>query len=354
MNKTQSTLSQWFDPLFFKTGAFLTSPDGETITFGKGGRVTTVKTIGASNEPVFYLKDFYQDIFLAYSPDTYLECTRDEIQEFLQTLPDRPLTAKPLHNDEDIYVKDFEKLKKSLDAHLKKVVLITRETYDGFRGEATVQRLFKKAFEFGTGIPYGFWDETNGVIGSTPELLYNIDFDQLQTYALAGTAKTGEEQKLLSSVKDRHEHDLVVLDIKEKLETYCEDIQISETTIHPFKNLIHLKTNIEASIDEDVDLTKLTTLLSPTAALGGYPKNLSLAFLKDSLYSKKYPKRFFGSCFGLISEEVKQFVVSIRNVQWDQKHLFIESGGGIVSDSELTKELEEIQLKRLAITKHYL
>lgn len=349
-----SKLSVWFDRDFFATGAFLTSIDGEIVTFGKGGSVSYLSEFKHTTKPIFYLKDFFSHSYLAYSPATILECTREEVDEYVEELKVSKESYKSLENDDATYEKDFDELKKEFGKHLDKVVLISRETYGTFKGEETVKSLFKKAFELGTGIPYGLWYKDYGVIGSTPEHLYEVDFDELKTIALAGTAKVGAEKELLKSAKDLHEHNLVIKDIKEKLTQFVHDLKIHETTIHPFKNIVHLRTEIEALVDDSLDFTELTNALSPTAALGGYPKLTSLNFLKHSHYSKKYPERYFGSCFGLISEDIKQFVVSIRNVQWKNEKLFIESGGGVVAESDFKKELEEIHLKRETIRKHYL
>lgn len=354
MGESQSALLKWLDSDFWKEGAFLTSEDGETITFGKGGKFSRVGAFVKTSKPVFYLKDFYTNSYLAYEPAGVLECTRHEIDEFLQTLKDLQKKFSPIENDDDLYEKDFSLLKSSFGKDLEKVVLISRESYEAFEGESTIKTLLKKAFTFGTGLPYGLWNKEYGVIGSTPELLYNIDMDYLSTFALAGTAKAGEEAQLLSSKKDRHEHNLVIQDIKEKLEDFATDVEVGETHIHPYKNLVHLKTNIEATVEEDVNLLKLTNTFSPTAALGGYPKENSLKFLQGTNYSRKYPTRFFGSAFGLVSEDVKEFVVSIRNVQWQGSHLFIECGGGIVAESDYKKELEEVHLKRETIRRYYL
>ncbi len=349
-----SNLHEWFDQTFFSTGAFLSSVDGEIVTLGKGGTVSYVSEFKHTHKPVFYLKDFFSHSYLTYVPATIMECTRDELIEALSELKSSKQAYKLSGNDDDTYEKDFIELKKLFGKYLEKVVLISRESYEGFKGEETVKALFKKAFELGTGIPYGFWHKDYGMIGSTPEHLYEVDFDELKTIALAGTAKAGSEKELLHSKKDRHEHNLVIQDIKEKLTPYVHDIKINETKVHAFKNIIHLRTEIEAMVDDSLDYTELTNALSPTAALGGYPKITSLEFLKHSQYSQKYPERFFGSCFGLISEDTKQFVVSIRNVQWRQNQLFIESGGGVVAESEFKKEIDEIHLKRETIRKHYL
>src|SRR5690606_20866263 len=122
---------------------------------------------------------------------------------------------------------------------------------------------------------------------------------KLKTFALAGTAKLEKKEELLNSQKDRHEHNLVIQDIEEKLRPFVTSIQISETGLHPYKSIVHLKTNIEGELREDVNFTERTNSLSPTAALGGYPKEASLNFLKTCSYGRKYPERYFGSAMGL-------------------------------------------------------
>jgi isochorismate synthase EntC len=354
MSESLSALEKWLDRDFFQTGAFLTSVDGEIVVFGKGGSVTEAQKFKKSAKPIFYLKDFYKGTYLAYSPATILECTKDEIEEYLQTLKTNSPSVAPVQNDDELYQSDFTLLKNSFQQGLEKVVLVSRETYGEFEGEKTIKSLFKKAFAFGAGIPYGFWFKDYGVIGSTPELLFEVDFDELKTFALAGTAKLGSEKELLTSKKDQHEHLLVIKDIKEKLEDFVTEMDVGETEITHYKNLIHLKTDISGIVDEEIDLSELTSALSPTAALGGYPKTGALEFLKKTAYFQKYSHRYFGSCFGLVSEDMKEFIVSIRNVQWENQKLYIESGGGVVTESQLEKELEEIHLKRETIKKHYL
>jgi isochorismate synthase EntC len=354
MTGSISLLKEWIDESFWAQGAFLTSSDGEKITLGKGGTRLLRNEIHEINSPVFYLKDFFEDTFLTYTPKSFLTLSRAHFTEWLDQNAAESSHYSPISNDDDLYQKDFSILKNHLKEHLEKVVLISRETYEAFEGKKTILALLKKSFTLGAGLPYGMWDQHSGMIGSTPEVLFNIQNKILTTFALAGTSKVGKEDELLNSVKDQHEHKLVIQDISEKLSKFTQDIEVQETKIFPFKNLIHLKTEIKATLAPTTDMTKLTCSLSPTAALGGYPQRESKEFLMGSHYFQKYPSRYFGSAFGVISKDSREFVVAIRNVQWESTHLYIESGGGVVHESEFNKELEEIHLKRNTIRKHYL
>lgn len=354
MGQSPSAFQNWPDRDFFNLGAFMATPDGESYTFAKGGSFSLTDKITETENPVFYLKDFFENSYLVYSPASFITLSKANVLAWLKTLSVSHTPVSPIENDDDLYQKDFELLKSAFGKDLEKVVLVSRETYEAFEGEASIKKLIRSSVELGTGSPYGFWNADYGVIGSTPEVLYHIDDNILRTFALAGTAKLGEEVELLNSKKDRHEHDLVIKDIVEKLGSFVTQVHVHEIEIHPFKNIVHLKTDIEAKVTSGIDYSDLTSTLSPTAALGGYPKNTSLKFLKGTHYAGKYPKRYFGSAFGLMTKHTKTFVVSIRNVQWENNHLFIESGGGVVPESVLSKEMDEIHLKRNTIRKNYL
>jgi isochorismate synthase EntC len=354
MGQSPSAFQNWPDRDFFQLGAFMVMPDGESFIFAKGGSFTQTDKIKETKNPVFYLKDFFANSYLAYTPSSFITLSKANILAWLNSLSVAHTPLGPIGNDDDLYQKDFNLLKSALGKDLEKVVLISRETYEAFEGEITIKKLIRSAIEMGTGYPFGFWKSDYGVIGSTPELLYHIDANKLHTFALAGTAAADQEAELINSKKDRHEHDLVIRDIVEKLKNFVTQIHVHETKIIKFKNIAHLKTDIEADIMEGIDYSDLTSTLSPTAALGGYPKGSALSFLKGSHYADKYPIRYFGSAFGIMTEQYKTFIVSIRNVQWENNHLFIESGGGIVAESDFNKELEEIHLKRNIIRKNYL
>lgn len=332
----------------------MTTSNDKEVTLGKGGSFTLTDNVEISETPLFYLKDFFENSYLLYKPESTITLPLHQILHCLNKWPLENTEYLPIKNDDEIYKKDFELLSEQFKEGIEKIVLISRETYGNFKGEQTIQRLFKKSFEFGVGLPYGFWNSDYGMIGSTPEVLFSIKDHYLKTFALAGTAKLGQEEELLKSQKDLHEHNLVIKDISEKLGPFTSFLKTHETKISSFRSLIHLKTEIEGMAQKDIDITSLTNTLSPTAALGGYPKHLSIQFLKNSHYAKKYPKRFFGSAFGLINKSSKEFIVSIRNVQWENNEVFIESGGGVLPESKFEKELEEIQMKRNTIKKHYL
>lgn len=335
-------------------GAFLLNPTDGSLLIGTGGQFDIVKNFRAESHEVFYLKDFYSEHFLRYEPERIVTLTKGEITHLLNELPSDGPEFQCIGSEDHIYKEDFPDLMKAFSGNLRKVVMISRENYFADDTGAAPLYLMKKALTFGAGIPYGLWGKDFGIIGSTPEELFTLKNGELHTHALAGTSKKGLEEELLHSQKDLLEHNLVIQDISEKLIHFSDKVQVSDTKIYGFKDIIHLKTDIEAAVSDDVDTSALVSALSPTAALGGYPKKESFRFLRETRYFKKYPERSFGSAMGVVTKDESRFVVMIRNVQWRNDTFFIECGGGVVPGSELSKELDEIALKRKVVKEHYL
>jgi isochorismate synthase EntC len=340
----------WCDEEFFTLGAYQADVDSGKILLGKGGEVQSTDSIPAGDG--FFLKQFYTREYLIYRPREILLIDRQELLQGLGPVPSASFVS--LSTEDETYEQDFQELMRSLGLSLEKVVLVSRESFKASDPGKARRSVFARSLTFASGTPYGLWHGDRGIVGSTPEVLYSIEAGKLRTFALAGTAPKGQEEELLASEKDRHEHDLVVRDIEEKLAPFATEIETGAIATVPFAKLIHLKTSIEARLRPSVDLASLTNGLSPTAALGGYPTSRALAFLQRTKYAAKFPQRTFGSAFGLTQGARTQALVMIRNVQWDQTAFYIESGGGVVRESLLENELAEIHLKRAVIRGHYL
>src|SRR5699024_4132437 len=81
----------------------------------------------------------------------------------------------------------------------------------------------------------------------------------------------------------REEHDYVVQMIRDQITPYCDDVQIASAPIlHPLKNLQHLYTPVKAKLKKTVSLFEIIRALHPTPALGGLPKDESLAFIREN------------------------------------------------------------------------
>jgi menaquinone-specific isochorismate synthase len=200
---------------------------------------------------------------------------------------------------------------------------------------------------------YGFWQNGAGTLGATPEVLLSQKNKTLKTMALAGTCPKEETQRrsLLEDPKERHEHDLVVQDIRASLEAYG-DLQTDGPHILELPTLYHLKTDITCTLSspQGFSFFEACRKLHPTPALGVSPRNYGYQWMRELPEQKD--RGGFGAPWGLQwSEDEALCLVAIRNIQWSTQGSRIGSGCGIVAQSELQQEWRELFQKRQSVKK---
>ncbi|MDH4467038.1 MAG: chorismate-binding protein [Bacteriovoracaceae bacterium] len=332
----------------------------DSIIIGVGGEISKIKSLTFFDHHHFYFKDFFTQSYLVHRPQSLHRFRKSDL---LNLLEEFSINFQARNNDDELFAKDFEHFKQAHKENpaFQKVVLVSREYYatQAKSDEPKVRaHWLKRSLSIAGTTAFGHWSENQGMIGATPEVLWDYKNETLTLQSLAATAKEGEESELLNE-KNQHEFQLVVKGIEEACRAMRISVSKEETNRKHFGKLIHLQKIFHSHVSlTSQDLIKLTNLLSPTAALGGSPKKNSLEFLEQkSLYQQKYPLRKFGSAFGYLEGEVGilgKFIVAIRNIQWNKDGFFIESGAGIVNDSLLELELNEISMKRNSILQFYL
>lgn len=195
---------------------------------------------------------------------------------------------------------------------------------------------------------YGVWAEDQGMLGVTPEVLLEVNYelDQLHTMALAGTRRADGSGNLLLDPKERKEHQIVVNSILQTLQHYQP---IAEDTVEEtFHYLVHLQTQISGVIPEGFNESLCLASLHPTPALGVHPKSQGQGFEILKEFSVE-PRKRFGAPFGLRTAGESRYVVAIRNIEWDNEQLMVKSGCGVVAESDCQKEWEELANKRASV-----
>lgn len=326
---------------FLRSGGIITCPESGKITIcllKKSPRNCPKSFFGAIS--------FFGNRSSMYSIDKCIETNKKELKYYLQNRLRNlnKLDSNRSINDDSIYEKDYSSVIKAIsDKKIDKCVLKSRQYFDVENFNLLqVMYLFLLAED---GLLYGMWDETSGYIGLTPETLVLKKQNHYSTMALAGTRSKDKKHELLKDPKEIHEHNLVIEDIKSKLNG--ESLVINQTTLMDFNNFSHLYTPI--SFESKSSSLSIIEALTPTAALGGYPSVSAKEMLKDTLYHQKYNDSFFGGTTFLSLDDKLISLVNIRNLQWEGNNFWIESGGGIVAGSTVEKEINEIKLKRECI-----
>jgi menaquinone-specific isochorismate synthase len=195
---------------------------------------------------------------------------------------------------------------------------------------------------------YGYSYNRHGLVGATPEMLFQAEARSYRTMALAGTRSVARAEELLTDPKERREHRLVVDDIVRRLAPFG-NVEVGPLGLLRLPAIAHLMTPIffaESGGSERMSFAEMVRRLHPTAALGVSPRTpAGERWLREA--DRGVKRRTFGAPFGLEREDRSALaVVSIRNVQWDLERVRVGSGAGMLPESVLEREFEELRQKR--------
>jgi len=195
---------------------------------------------------------------------------------------------------------------------------------------------------------YGYAYKSHGMIGATPEMLFQAEARAYRTMALAGTREVSRAEELLTDAKERREHRLVVDDIVRRLAPFG-NIEVGPLGLLRLPNIAHLITPIffaENGGNERMSFAEMVRRLHPTAALGVSPRTpAGERWLREA--DRGVKRRTFGAPFGIEREDRSALaLVAIRNVQWQSDRVRVGSGAGMLAESRLEREFEEMRQKR--------
>ena len=242
-------------------------------------------------------------------------------------------------------------------------IMLARQTTLEFR-ESFSPMLFLLRYPYPQNTTYRFYFEPvehHAFLSFTPERLYRRDGRQLLTEALAGTCSkesiTGDEEHaseaLLNSEKDIREHRFVRDMIFNELTPICSDIDMEEEVqVLQLNRLAHLYTRCSATLKPEFQSdSTLLTLLHPTPAVGGVPKEPALRHIMNL---EPFSRGWYAAPLGWISRDAAEFCVGIRSALVNGPVTFLYSGAGLVKGSDPYSEWEEVDQKIgdiLAITR---
>jgi menaquinone-specific isochorismate synthase len=301
------------------------------------------------DRPAFYLNDFFLDGRAPWKhPSRWEEIPPRELAARFRGSNRAPVSWKSPE------FSDFEKLfvsahKAIRDGKFSKIVPVLFEegvstNGTGSIGEYLISRIASIPESL---LCYGWIEGSSGFVGATPEMLFSTSGGSVETVAIAGTRPTGISSELLVNEKERKEHDYVTTDIVERLAPYgstrVESIEVME-----LPTISHLRTRIrfQPSGDGAPHFDDLVRILHPTAALGVWPRNeIGQAWLRHA--DRDAGRRMFGSPFGVEGEDGTALcLVAIRNIEWNARSVRIGAGSGVVAESALEQEFEELRNKR--------
>ncbi|CQR48208.1 Salicylate biosynthesis isochorismate synthase [Paraliobacillus sp. PM-2] len=265
-----------------------------------------------------------------------------------QALMDRKEEKDPSHWME-LVQKATNKIKQGKAAK----IVLAREMDIYFQSKPIITLALQQLVETqSSSFVFAYEQEESCFIGATPERLVRVEQEQLFSACLAGTAPRGktlaEDQRiatnLLDDHKNREEHDYVVQMIKEAVSNACTAVAIPDKPIiYPLESLQHLYTPVTAKLKSNYTILDIVKCLHPTPALGGLPREASMAFIQAF---EPIERGWYGAPIGWFDTyQNGEFAVAIRSGLIRNKRATLFAGCGVVKESSPVDEYEETLIK---------
>jgi anthranilate synthase component 1 len=196
------------------------------------------------------------------------------------------------------------------------------------------------------------------IIGSSPEMLIRVTKDHIETFPIAGTRPVVHEEKkneelrqdLLEDEKEVAEHTMLVDLARNDIGRVCEfgTVKVEEfMTVKQFSHVQHIVSHVVGRLRKGFDSYNSFRAVFPAGTVSGAPKVRAMEIIDELEPTFRGPYAgalgyfsFNGSC---------DFAITIRSLFVNGRNAYIESGAGIVIDSDPEREWAETEQKANAM-----
>lgn len=208
--------------------------------------------------------------------------------------------------------------------------------------------------------PYMFYMKMDNLeyVGTSPETLIKLKDKSLITFPVAGTRKRGTddredkklEEELLSDEKELAEHNMLV-DLARndigRIAQYGTVKVDAYMQIHRYSKVMHIASVVSGRIKTGYDAFDAISAVLPAGTLSGAPKIRACEII-DELEPEE--RGIYGGAIGYIDFTGNMDTcIAIRMAIKRNDRLYVQSGAGIVADSDPQSEYEETENKAAAV-----
>jgi len=183
-------------------------------------------------------------------------------------------------------------------------------------------------------------------IGASPETLFRMDEDYVNTISLAGTQPKPEKGEKIAWTEKEIVEQKIVTDYIEFIlrDLQIESFETEKTYDLDAGNAVHLATRIRFNkFYLAGKFVKFIHALHPTPAICGFPKEKALDLI---LNTEKHNREYYsGFCGPLNFLNTTDLFVNLRCMKILPEQLALFIGGGLISHSVPESEWEETDLK---------
>lgn len=205
--------------------------------------------------------------------------------------------------------------------------------------------------------PYLFYFDYGNfrIFGSSPEAQLLVKGDKASIQPIAGTYKrTGNDladlkaaENLKKDPKETAEHVMLVDLARNDLSRHARNVKVEEyQDIHFYSHVIHMVSRVTGTIDKG-DKVQLVGDTFPAGTLSGAPKYRAMQLIDQY---EKSSREFYGGAIGFLGFNGDfNHAIIIRSILSRDNKLLFRAGAGVVIESNLEDETQEVYHKTNAL-----
>jgi anthranilate synthase component 1 len=201
--------------------------------------------------------------------------------------------------------------------------------------------------------PYMFYLSLGGgrhVVGTSPELLVRVDGDNVVTRPLAGTRRRGAdgpedlalERELLADAKERAEHVMLVDLGRNDVGRVAVpgSVQVERLMeIERYSHVMHISSTVSGRLASDSTSLDALRATFPAGTLSGAPKIRAMEIIAEL---EPDQRGCYGGALGYVGFGGNMdMAITLRTIVIADGHVHVQSGAGVVADSEPAREYQE-------------
>ncbi len=205
---------------------------------------------------------------------------------------------------------------------------------------------------------FHFQFENFSLVGSSPEILVRVRDETVTIRPIAGTRKRGKDAAedkalaadLLADPKERSEH-LMLLDLGRNDVGRVAEIGSVKVTdqfiVEYYSHVMHIVSNVEGKLRGDLNNIDALFAGFPAGTVSGAPKIRAMEII-DEL--EKARRSFYAGGVGYLSANgTMDTCIALRTALLKNGRLYVQSGAGVVADSNPQSEYDETCNKARAL-----
>ena len=188
------------------------------------------------------------------------------------------------------------------------------------------------------------------IIGSSPEILVKVDDRKVTLRPIAGTRPRGRDvvedealaREMVNDEKERAEH-LMLVDLGRndvgKVAIFGS-VEVTEFYgVEKYSHVQHIISNVEGGLREGLTSYDALEASFPAGTVTGAPKVRAMEIIEELEPSRR--GIYAGSVGAFCFDGDMDFAITIRTIVLQGGKAYVQSGAGIVADSDPEKEFEE-------------